>query len=233
MKLWRVIAVNLAVLLALALAGELVFGEWIAASPLGRFAVPRNVRVPISAASLYPGGGEFLYRRDAMGFRGPGVDPARISILTIGGSTTNQLYLPDEATWQAVLEGSLRQTGHDEAVANAGMDGQSTLGLIADLELWFPNVPHLKPRLVLAYVGINDVYISGPMMAHLVSDRQPGQMQRGRLRFSRVSREVEQRSALVRLWTTVAGSIRTSRAKLRHQRVDFARARWTDQPAQD
>lgn len=232
MKLWRVIAMNLAVLLALALAGELVFGEWIALSPLGRLAVPRNVRVTISAAPLYPGGGEFLYRRDAMGFRGPGIDPARISILTIGGSTTNQLYLPDEATWQAVLEGSLRQTGHDAVVANAGVDGQSTRGMIADLELWFPNVPHLKPRLVLAYVGINDVYISGPVMAHIVPDQQPGQMQRDSLRFSRVSREMEQRSALVRLWTTVAGSIRASRAKLRHQRADFVRAQWTDQPAQ-
>jgi hypothetical protein len=171
-KLWRVIAMNLAVLLAVALAGELVFGQWIAASPLGGLAVPRNVRVTISAASLYPGGGEFLYRRDAMGFRGPGIDPARISILTIGGSTTNQLYLPDEATWQAVLERSLRQTGHHPAVANAGVDGQSTVGMIADLELWFPNVPHLKPRLVLAYVGINDVFISGPVIAHIVPENQ-------------------------------------------------------------
>lgn len=104
--------------------------------------------------------------------------------------------------------------------------------MIADLELWFPNVPHLKPRLVLAYVGINDVYISGPLMAHIVPDQRPGQMQRDSLRFSRVSREVEQRSALVRLWTVVAGSIRASRAKLRHQRADFVRAQWTDQPAQ-
>ena len=150
MKLWRLIAVNLAVLLALAVVGELVFGQWIAASPLGRLAVPRNVKVTISAAPLYPGGREFLYRRDAMGFRGSGIDPARISILTIGGSTTNQLYLPDEATWQAALERSLRQTGHDGVVANAGVDGQSTVGMIADLELWFPNVPHLKPHLVLA-----------------------------------------------------------------------------------
>src|SRR5260370_38617804 len=114
MKLWRVIVVNLAVLLALALAGELVFGEWIAASPLGRLAVPRNVRVTISAASLYPGGGEFLYRRDAMGFRGPGVDPARTSILTIGGSTTNQLYLPDEGSWQAVLAEPVARRHHRE-----------------------------------------------------------------------------------------------------------------------
>ncbi len=162
MKALSVIAVNVGVLVALAFTAELVFGEWLGVSAMGRLAVPRNVKVVVSAAPLYPGGGEFLYQRDAMGFRGPGVDPARISILTIGGSTTNQLYLPEEATWQAVLERILRQTGHDVVVANAGIDGQSTAGMVADLGLWLLDIPGLKPRLVLAYVGINDVYKSGP-----------------------------------------------------------------------
>ena len=232
MKPLRVITINLVVLLTLIPVAELVFGQWIGASPLGRLAVPRNVNTTISAAPLYPGGGEFIYRRDAMGFRGPGVDPARISILTVGGSTTNQLYLPEEATWQAVLERSLRQTGHDVAVANAGIDGQSTVGMIADLDLWFPNVPHLKPHLVLAYVGINDVYISGLARAHVAGDEEPKQMQRDSLRFRRLTRELEQRSALVQLWTTVAGSIQATRARLRHHAVDFAQAQWIDQPAQ-
>ena len=218
MKLLRVIAVNLAVLLGLALAAELAFGEWIGAHPLGQLAILRNVKVTISAAPLYPGGGEFIYQRDAFGFRGSGVDPARITILTLGGSTTNQLYLPEEATWQAVLERSLRQTGRDVVVANAGLDGQSTIGMVADLELWIPYVPQLKPRLVLVYVGINDVYIRDTWRdsRHVVT----------------FGRELEQRSALVRLWTTVAGSIRASRAELRHRAVDFAGAKWTDQPAQ-
>jgi len=217
-KLLRVIAVNLAVLLGLALAAELAFGEWIGAHPLGQLAILRNVKVTISAAPLYPGGGEFIYQRDAFGFRGSGVDPARITILTLGGSTTNQLYLPEEATWQAVLERSLRQTGRDVVVANAGLDGQSTIGMVADLELWIPYVPQLKPRLVLVYVGINDVYIRDTWRdsRHVVT----------------FGRELEQRSALVRLWTTVAGSIRASRAELRHRAVDFAGAKWTDQPAQ-
>jgi len=121
MRILRIVAVNLAVLLGLALAAELAFGKWVGAHPLGRLVIPRNVHVTLSAAPLYAGGGEFVYRRDAMGFRGPGVDPARITILTLGGSTTNQLYLPDEATWQAVLECSLRQAGHDAVVANAGV----------------------------------------------------------------------------------------------------------------
>lgn len=232
MKLFRVIVINLGVLLALALAAELVFGHWIGASPLGRLAVPRNVKVVVSAASLYPGGGEFLYRRDAMGFRGSRIDPARISILTIGGSTTNQLYLPEEATWQAVLERTLRQTGHDVVVANGGIDGQSTVGMIADLDLWFPNVPHLKPHLVLAYVGINDVYKTGPARARLAGKSESRQILRDRLKFSGFRKELEQRSALVRLWTTVAGSVQARRARLDHHAKDFAGAQWTDQPTQ-
>lgn len=232
MKLLRLAGVNLLVLLALALMAEALFGQWLAASPLGSLAVPRNVKITISAAPLYPGGGEFVYRRDAMGFRGSGVDPARISILTIGGSTTNQLYLPEEATWQAVLERSLRQAGHDVVVANAGIDGQSTVGMIADLDLWFPNVPQLKPRLVLAYVGINDVYKVGPARAHITGEDESRQILRDSLQFSSFGKELEKRSALVRLWDTVAGSIQASQARLRHQAIDFAQAQWTDQPAQ-
>jgi len=217
MKLLRIIAVNLTVLLGLVLAAELIFGEWLGAHPLGQLAIARNVKVTISASPLYAGGGEFIYQRDAMGFRGSGVDPARITILTLGGSTTNQLYLPEEATWQAVLERTLRQTGRDAVVANGGLDGQSTIGIIADLELWIPYVPHLKPRLVLIYVGINDVFVRDTW--------------RDSLHVVRFGRELEQRSALVRLWTIVAGSIRAHRAKLHHRPVDFSGAKWTDRPA--
>jgi lysophospholipase L1-like esterase len=225
-------AMNLVVLLVLALTAELVFGEWIGTGPLGRLAVPRHVKVVVSAAPLYPGGREFLYRRDAMGFRGPGVDPSRIGILTIGGSTTNQLYLPEEATWQAVLKRFLRQAGHDLVVANAGIDGQSTAGMIADLDLWLLDIPTLKPHFVLAYVGINDVYKSGPAAVNEGGGEDPRQMERDSLRHSNLMRKVEQRSALVRLWTTIAGLIEADRARLRHHAVDFAAARWTDQPAQ-
>jgi lysophospholipase L1-like esterase len=232
MKPLSVIAINLGVLLVMAFTAELVFGEWIGAIALGRLAVPRNVKVVISAAPLYPGGGEFLYQRDAMGFRGAGVDPARVGIVTIGGSTTNQLYLPQEATWQAVLERSLRQTGHDVVVANAGIDGQSTVGMIADLDLWLPKIPHFKPHLVLAYVGINDVYKTGPATVNEAGGEDPRQLLRDNLRHSNFMREVGQRSALVRLWITIDGMIQADRARLRHHAVDFARAQWTDQPTQ-
>jgi len=218
MKLLRILIINLAVLLGLAVLVELAFGEWLASHPLGRLAIPHNVKRTISAAPLYPGGGEFVYRRDAYGLRGSGVDPARIRILTLGGSTTNQLYLPEEATWQAVLERSLRRGGRDVVVANAGLDGQSTLGMIADLDLWIPYIPNLRPRVVLVYVGINDVYLQDSW--------------RDSLRVTKLSRELEQRSALVHLWSTAEGSLQARRAELTHHAVDFTHAAWTDRPAQ-
>src|SRR5262249_34369586 len=133
MKLLRILLINLAVLLGLAVLVELAFGEWLASHPLGRLAIPHNVKRTISAAPLYPGGGEFVYRRDAYGLRGSGVDPARIRILTLGGSTTNQLYLPEEATWQAVLERPLRPAGRHGGVAHARPDRHSTLRIRAHL----------------------------------------------------------------------------------------------------
>ncbi|HTY78184.1 MAG TPA: GDSL-type esterase/lipase family protein [Candidatus Bathyarchaeia archaeon] len=211
-----IVGINLAVLAGFLLAVEMAFGEWIGAHPLGALNIPRSIHATISAAPLYAGGKEFVYRRDAMGFRGPGVDPARITVLTLGGSTTNQLYLPEEATWQAVLERSLRRDGHDVVVANAGLDGQSTVGMVADLELWMPNVPHLRPRLVLVYVGINDVYVRATW--------------RDSLHRTKLTRELEERSALVRLWTVIAGSLEARRAGLRHRAVDFSRVTWTRQP---
>ena len=127
-----VIVVNVGVLLVLVLAAELIFGQWIMGRPLGRLMVPRNMKKTIAAASLYRGGTEFVYRRDVFGFRGAGVDPARISILTVGGSTTNQVHLREEATWQAVLERSLREHGHDRVVvANAGLKPPLVVWLIA------------------------------------------------------------------------------------------------------
>jgi len=47
-----VIAVNVGVLLMLALVGELIFGQWITGRPLGRLAVPRNVKKTRDTAPL-------------------------------------------------------------------------------------------------------------------------------------------------------------------------------------
>lgn len=216
--LLRIVAVNLALLLAILVGAELLFGTWFSTDPLDRLGLPRDSRASVNAVPLYGGGEEFLYRRDHWGLRGEGLDPAKVTILTVGGSTTNQLYLPDPATWQKVLERAFAEGGREVVVANAGIDGQSTVGHLKALEDWFPHIPGLKPRFVLAYVGLNDVHITGSWVDNL--------RRNGALDY------IQQRSAIVRMAAQVAGMVKARRAKLNHRKVDFDAAAWTDKPNQ-
>jgi len=211
----KVVGINFALLLLLAAAAELLFGTWFSKDPLDQLGLPRDLKVLVSAKALYAEGREFVYRRDKWGLRGDNADPARITILTIGGSTTNQLYLPEEQTWQQVLERQFRDNGRpDVVVANAGVDGQSTVGHLQGLREWFPNIPGLKPRFVLAYVGINDTQVSGTWV--------------DTLRHHSFNRIVKQKSAIFRLSRQITGMIVAKRAKLMHQAVDYGTAKWTE-----
>lgn len=219
-RIFKVVAVNLALLLVLLAGAELLFGTWFSDDPLDQLGLPRDTKALVSAKPLYQGGdGEFVYRRDKWGLRGDHADPSRITILTIGGSTTNQLYLPEESTWQQVLERQFHDNGRsDVVVANAGIDGQSTVGHLQALRDWFPHVPGLKPRFVLAYVGINDTQVSGTWI--------------DTLRHHSFNRIVKQKSAVFRLSRQVTGMVVAKRAKLMHQKVDYAAAQWTETGAQ-
>lgn len=217
-KILSVAAVNLGLLLALAVIAELAFGTWFSKDPLDQLGLVRDAATTVSAGPLYDGGTDFAYRRDHWGFRGAGIDPSQVTILTVGGSTTNQLYLPDDATWQAAMARDLAAAGHPVVVANAGIDGQSTIGHLRALTDWFPHVPGLKPRFILFYVGINDVHADGGAVDAL--------QHASRVKWFR------QHSALWQAGAKLAGAFTARRARLNHQRVDFAAARWTDTPAQ-
>jgi lysophospholipase L1-like esterase len=212
----RLVSVNLGLLLAGLVALELVFGGWLSRDPLERLNLGRDSVIRVDASGLYPGGAPFTYRRDHWGFRGAGVDPARIEILTIGGSTTNQLYLPDPLTWQTVMGDAMAAAGRPSVIANAGIDGQSTIGHLFNFDAWFPFVPGLHPRMVLAYVGINDAMI--------------GKLTPDSLAFSSFHKWFRHNSALFRLGRTVSGALEARRANLTHAAIDFDHAQWTDQP---
>jgi hypothetical protein len=54
-----------------------------------------------------------------------------------------------------VLQTCLAQNGAGLTVANAGVDGQSTVGHIMNFKWWFPNIPRLAPDYILFYLGLN------------------------------------------------------------------------------
>lgn len=106
------------------------------------------------------------YVRDRYGLRDDCASPAAIDILTVGGSTTDQRYLAQQSTYQAVMERELtRAAGRKVCVSNAGVDGHSTYGHLVAFHDWFPLIPGLKPKFFVFYIGVNDANFTrhGPM----------------------------------------------------------------------
>ena len=97
------------------------------------------------------------HTKNSLGFRGP--DPpadvsTRLSVLTIGGSTTECLFLTDGKTWTDRLALALLPKFPDLWVNNAGLDGQSTYGHLILLRDF---VDDLHPRVAVFLIGANEI----------------------------------------------------------------------------
>lgn len=213
----RILIVNAAVL-GLLLAGvELVFGNWLrplTLHDLRRFSIPVDVQYSFQPQTLYETSKAVgTYTRDRWGLRGDAKNPATVDVLTVGGSTTDQRYLDDTDTWQAVAQRVLAAEGQPVQIANAGVDGQSTVGHVFNFRFWFPLLPDLKPKVVLFYVGINDVLRGG--------DRDD---------YDRAvdATSWRTRSALFQIYKTVRGNARARAVGVSHGRFDRPADDFTD-----
>lgn len=101
---------------------------------------------------------EILHTKNSLGFRGPEISkeeiPQVLSLIAVGGSTTECLYLPDGKDWPAVLADSLKKEFHSVWVNNAGLDGHSTFGHLVLMKEYI--IP-LRPKAVLFLVGRNEI----------------------------------------------------------------------------
>lgn len=120
--------------------------------------VLRNFQFKYSINNLYEHDTSSVdYVRNEYGLRDSCKSPKEIDILTIGGSTTDQRYVPFESTFQVVLERRMsEELDSFGCITNAGVDGHSTLGHIFSFNHWFPLIPNLNPKFILLYVGVND-----------------------------------------------------------------------------
>jgi lysophospholipase L1-like esterase len=98
-----------------------------------------------------------VHTKNALGFRGP-MPPADfkdyLTIVTIGGSTTECFYLSDGRAWPALLGRELSRNFKRVWLNNAGLDGATTYRHLILLEDY---VDKLRPKVVLFLIGINDV----------------------------------------------------------------------------
>ncbi len=100
---------------------------------------------------------EIVNTRNAAGFRGPEI-PVRfkdyLSIITVGGSTTECRFLSDNRTWPSIVGRLLEEDFRNVWVNNAGMDGHSSFGHQVLLQ---DHLIKVKPKVIVFLIGINDV----------------------------------------------------------------------------
>lgn len=119
--------------------------------------LPTNVRRTIHNINFPRVDKEILVSTNSLGFRGP-EPPAdfasALTILAVGGSTTESLYVSDGKTWPDRVGQDLGGFFSGLWVDNAGLDGHSTFGHQLLLE---QRIARLKPNVLLFLIGINDV----------------------------------------------------------------------------
>jgi len=156
----NLLALGLGCLLALG-AGEAVLRFY---NPFGfrikgdNIVLPVGMRYEIENQGAYPGlDDRIIHLKNSLGFRGPEPPPdpeRRLSILTVGGSTTECFYLSEGKTWPDVLASRLEASFPRLWLNNAGLDGHSSYGhtiLVRDYLLG------LKPKVIVFLVGINEI----------------------------------------------------------------------------
>jgi lysophospholipase L1-like esterase len=212
-SLGRLVAINLGLLLAGLVIAELVFGSWIFGPSWGTMNIPRDVHRVFDVSGLYNGPKDAVYSRDKWGLRGAYKTPGAIDILTIGGSTTDQRFVGDGQTWQDYLS---RELG-GKVVVNAGIDGQSTVGHLRAFDRWLSQIPGLKPRFVLAYIGVNDAHLQGQQQWDDMASPSLGR---------RIERYIANHSALAQMVNTIQGTLKARKAHVVHGGTDVARGPW-------
>ena len=98
---------------------------------------------------------------NSLGFRGenpPYLFESYLTIVAMGGSTTECYYLSDGHDWPAVLGKKLKKSFNRVWVNNAGLDGHTTFGHLCLVNDYLAFV---KPKVVLFFVGLNDMYAKG------------------------------------------------------------------------
>ncbi len=169
---------------------------------------------------------EITVTRNSLGFRGANPPPdlgKYLSVVTIGGSTTQCFFLSEDQTWTARLGYNLERSLSPFWINNAGLDGHSTHGHLVLLEDFI--VP-LHPKVAVFLVGANDVARSS------ISDWDAENVKSG-IQFGSGKAFVKSLSAyseVVSLFLNGYRSYTAYRAGLLHQQVDLKQQRYLDIP---
>ncbi len=156
-KFFKIIFVNISIGFISILIIEIIFGGWFKKDNLGAyFREHRMKKVPYSIqyrGEIY----DYIYLRNYHGFIGDKIDPKDIKYVFIGGSTADERWKPRNMSIIEQVNKKFKEDSIDIRIINAGIEGQSTVGYIANFEFWFPKLKEFKPKYLIFYTGINEL----------------------------------------------------------------------------
>ncbi len=191
---------------------------------------PDRIVLPVNKRYVIDNTGKFtklpartVHTKNGLGFRG--VAPPRnfqdyLTILTIGGSTTECFYLSDGRTWPDLLGRELDREFNRVWINNAGLDGATTYRHIILMEDY---VVKLKPKVVLFLIGINDVG-AGDLAA--AGPRHGNSL-------GRLWRALLYRSEVYALEQNLYHYLMAQSRGLRHEQIDLRQVETLDQVPED
>ena len=162
--------------------------------------------------------------KNSLGFRGenpPADFDKRLTLVTIGGSTTQCFFLNEDQTWTARLGKRLESSVAPMWINNAGLDGHSTHGHLVLLEDYI--VP-LHPKVALFLIGANDVAIGS------LSEWDSENI-KGGIHFESSKafiKSVSAYSEVVSLFLNMYRSFTAYQAGLTHHQVDLTKQGYLD-----
>ena len=155
-KIFKVFSINIILILFFVLFVEIFFGYWFDKDNFGpnmRKHRMKNQRI------LWEDENEeltYFYRRNYYGFRGVDIDPSKIKGIIMGSSVIDERYKPEKYTITEFLNKRLKEDDFDTVFINAGIEGQSSAGIVASFERWLFKLENFSPDYILFYIGTTD-----------------------------------------------------------------------------
>ena len=167
--------------------------------------IRQNTRVPgLKNTQITGVAPESHIHQNSIGFRG--ADPPddfrdRLSIISVGGSTTRSATQSDDRTWTALLGEAVADCFDRTWINNAGFEGHTTY---AHIDLIRNYITKLHPKVVVVLTGANELFV-GPN----ADDREQAVFDMNfHVGIKRFLNELATRSEIVDLGLTLSRSFR-------------------------
>lgn len=179
----------------------------------GKIVLPANRTYRIKNTVIEKLDPVITYRRNSLGFRGeelPAGFEKYLSIIAIGGSTTECYYLSDGKTWSDQLAIKLKDEFPGIWVNNAGLDGHSTYGHQILLDDY---IVKIRPKVVIFLIGNNDAGrsdLNSNLYDRILIDR-----------YANTLDFLSKKSELANTLLNIARSIKAKRLGVAHKSIDL------------